>query len=389
MGSYDGGEVCDICGLFLLSQLVQANLNVSFGSYKDDGLASTTASARQVEKIKKPICQIYQSFGLQVTIEANKKTVQFLDAELCLEKGTYKPFLKPGDKPAYVHALSNHPPGILKNIPESINRRLSALSSNEEVFLEVVPPYQDALNKSGYNYQLRYNPQPPKEHQGKRGRRRKVIWWNPPFSNNVKTKVGALFFKALDKNFPKDNPLSKLINRNRVKMSYRTAPNFRSIISSHNKKLIQDRPVDPPCNCYRSKDPCPLGGQCLKKNIIYQATVTPEVGDVQTYIGMTSTTFKERLYNHTKSFNHEKYSTETKLSSYIWDQKRKDGNFKYSINWRIIDRARPFNPVTGVCSLCTLEKFYIVCKPHLGSLNRNNEMYKPCPHREQYLLDNT
>ena len=96
MGSYDGGEVCDICGLFLLSQLVQANLNVSFGSYKDDGLASTTASARQVEKIKKQICQIYQSFGLQVTIEANKKTVQFLDAELCLEKGTYKPFLKPG-----------------------------------------------------------------------------------------------------------------------------------------------------------------------------------------------------------------------------------------------------------------------------------------------------
>ena len=38
MGSYDGGEVCDLCGLFLLSQIENANMNGSFGSYKDDGL---------------------------------------------------------------------------------------------------------------------------------------------------------------------------------------------------------------------------------------------------------------------------------------------------------------------------------------------------------------
>ena len=38
MGSYDGGEVCDICGLFLLAELSKINLKANFWSYKDDGL---------------------------------------------------------------------------------------------------------------------------------------------------------------------------------------------------------------------------------------------------------------------------------------------------------------------------------------------------------------
>ena len=36
---------------------------------------------------------------------------------------------------------------IIKNIPESINRRLSNISSNEKIFQKAIPPYQDALKK--------------------------------------------------------------------------------------------------------------------------------------------------------------------------------------------------------------------------------------------------
>ena len=76
----------------------------------------------------------FRKFGLEITIEANKKTVQFLDVEFNLEKYTYKPFIKPGDIPLYVNAKSNHPPSVLKNIPEGVNRRLSNLSSDENMF---------------------------------------------------------------------------------------------------------------------------------------------------------------------------------------------------------------------------------------------------------------
>ena len=60
----------------------------------------------------------------------------------------------------YVFNKSNHPPNIIKNIPESINRRLSNISSNETIFKKAIPPYQDALKKSGYNYKLEYKPTP-------------------------------------------------------------------------------------------------------------------------------------------------------------------------------------------------------------------------------------
>ena len=93
-----------------------------------------------------------------MTGDANKKIVQFLDVELNLSENSYKPYIKPNDNPLYVNIFSNHPSCIKKNIPEAINKRLSALSSNEEMFKSVAPLYQDALNKAGYSYVLKFNP---------------------------------------------------------------------------------------------------------------------------------------------------------------------------------------------------------------------------------------
>ena len=44
------------------------------------------------------------------------------------------PYVKPNNVPQYIHSKSNHPPGILKNIPESINKHLSEISSDEGSF---------------------------------------------------------------------------------------------------------------------------------------------------------------------------------------------------------------------------------------------------------------
>ena len=180
MGAWDGAECCDMVGLFMLQQL--KGLNLDSGLYRDDGLGVSYATPRQVEQIKKEICRIFKRHGLSITIEANKKHVNFLDISMDLNEGVYKPFMKENDVPYYVHCKSNHPPSIIKNIPLSINKRLSAISANEKIFNDAAPIYQDALEKSGYDYQLRY--QPPKtnmkENRKKRSRKKNTTWFNPP-----------------------------------------------------------------------------------------------------------------------------------------------------------------------------------------------------------------
>ena len=390
MGGYDSAEVCDLVGLFLLSEIKKLKLNADFGLYKDDGLGASSASPKQREMIKKKLCELFKKHGLAIEVEANKKIVQYLDVELNLNDGTHRPYIKDNDIPLYVHKGSNHPPSITKNIPESINRRLSALSSNEDMFKSVSGKYQNALDNAGYSYVLHYQPVPPPSKK-KRCRKRRVIWFNPPWSMNVKTNLGRKFLQLIDKHFPKGSPLHKILNRNTVKVSYRTTPNFKKIISAHNAKILHknDKESQKSCNC--GKEVCPLGGQCLAKNIIYQAKVTvnsPEPED-HYYVGLCSTTFKERLANHNQSFKKEKLRTKTALSEFIWDLKEQKPNSTYKISWRLLDRARTFSPITGVCNLCTREKYYLMFKPEMCTININDERNKPCRHKSKLLLENT
>ena len=53
MGSWDGAEVCELVGLYLLSQLT--HLKISVGLYRDDGLAVSALKPRQAELEKKKV----------------------------------------------------------------------------------------------------------------------------------------------------------------------------------------------------------------------------------------------------------------------------------------------------------------------------------------------
>ena len=178
--------------------------------------------------------------GLKITIEANNKIVDFLDVSLDLQRNIYKPFLKPNNPLLYVHRDSNHPPSILKNIPESINRRLSELSKNEDVFNEAAPQYQNALKNSGYNFELKFNP-PTQNSRRNKPRSRNIVWFNPPFSKNIATNIGQEFFKLLERCFPPDHILRPIINKNTVKLSYSCLPNMGDVMNSKNKSLIRIR----------------------------------------------------------------------------------------------------------------------------------------------------
>ena len=387
-GAFDSAEVCDIVGLFLLSELEKQKLNANTGKFRDDGLGVSSATPRQIDQIKKKICEVYKKHGLSITVDANKKVVQFLDVEFNLENETYQPFIKPNDVPLYVHQLSNHPPSVLKNIPVAVNRRISALSSSEEIFKTVAPLYQEALRNAGYNYELKYEAIINLPKKNKRSRKKRILWFNPPFSSDVKTNVGANFLKLIEKHFPKSNPLHKVINRNNTKVSYRTTSNIKRIISSQNSKVIRNTEnsvQERMCSCPKTKV-CPLQGKCLIDNLVYQSAVESG-GNEETYIGLASTTFKLRLGNHKKAFKNEIYRKDTCLSGHIWDIKNKGGD--YEIKWKFIGRAQPFSPVTGICNLCTLEKYHILFKPHLATINKREEINNYCLHKTPLLLDKT
>ena len=54
---------------------------------------------RNIEKLKQEICAIFHSHGFKLTIDANRKQVNFLDITLNLENENFKPYIKPGDFP--------------------------------------------------------------------------------------------------------------------------------------------------------------------------------------------------------------------------------------------------------------------------------------------------
>ena len=81
MGSFDGAEICELVGLYILNILSSKyHVNGSIGLYRDDGLAAfNNISGPQAEKIKKVITKCFKDQGLKITIKYNLKIANFLD----------------------------------------------------------------------------------------------------------------------------------------------------------------------------------------------------------------------------------------------------------------------------------------------------------------------
>ena len=162
----------------------------------------------------------------------------------------------------YVNVSSNHPLSIIKQIPSSIHRRLTILSSDEEAFLNNIQPYREALRKSGVRDGLNcVQPKNSEERNNEnRKRKRKIIWFNPPCSKNVKTNIGKIFFKLLHKYFPPSHSFHKIFNKKSVKISYSCMRSMSSNIFVHNCSTLNPPNTSFGCNC-RNRSMCPLQKQ--------------------------------------------------------------------------------------------------------------------------------
>ena len=193
----------------------------SIGLYRDDGLAILeNLPGPEIEQKRKDIIKMFKTADLNIIIQVGSHIVNFLDVQFNLNNGTYQPYRKPDNTPVYINKESNHPPVVLKQLPKSIAKRISDISSDENIFSNSIPIYLEALKKSGFNDKLIYSTKTADcDTSEKKKRKRKVIWFNPPFSLNVKTNVGKTFLRLVKRHFPKENPLHKILNKNTLKVS--------------------------------------------------------------------------------------------------------------------------------------------------------------------------
>ena len=146
----------------------------------------------------------------------------------------------------------------------SIQKRLSSLSSSKKIFEEAEPYYEQCLSNCGCKQKLNYRDPTYPNIITKKKRQRNVLWFNPPYSKTVKTKIGKFFLQVIKKHFPKEHIFHKIFNKNTLKFSYSCMPNIKTKINAYNKDILRNTQSKnaKQCNC-QQKENCPMNGACL------------------------------------------------------------------------------------------------------------------------------
>ena len=65
------------------------------------------------------------------------------------------------------------------------------------MFKQSAPLFQEAINKSGYEFQLKFDPKATEKKHKNRNRKHDVLWFNPPYNSTVSTNIGKEFLKLI------------------------------------------------------------------------------------------------------------------------------------------------------------------------------------------------
>ena len=145
--------------------------------------------------------------GLNITVECNLPSINFLDVTMTLQPHEHKPFMKNNSKLEYLDTRSNHLPNTKKNITVGVEIRLRDISSSERCFKLDIGTYQSALSRAEHKYELKYEalsdqnmdmdppgasdnqlsenngPERPNQSTGPKNKKKsswKIIYFNPP-----------------------------------------------------------------------------------------------------------------------------------------------------------------------------------------------------------------
>ena len=80
-----------------------------------------------------------------------------------------------------------------------------------KTFFVIQYQYNQKRLKSGFNEKLTYSTKTADcDNSEMKKRKRKVVWFNPLFSLNVKTNVGKIFLRLVKRHFAKERPIAHL-----------------------------------------------------------------------------------------------------------------------------------------------------------------------------------
>ena len=186
--------------------------------------------------------------------------------------------------------------------------------------------------------------------------------------------MGNFFLSLIDKHFSPHHKLHKLFNRNSVKVSYSCLPNIKSIINTHNRKIIFPSPTicKRTWNCINMPK-CPLDKKCPGNNSLYPGNITSldRNSETKVYYGICETKFKLHYANNKRLFNHKNRKSDTDISNEFWITK--DINRSANITREILGRHQTYNTSSKRCSLCLNEKLKIVLHRNSNMLNEQTE----------------
>ena len=130
---------------------------------------------------------------------------------------------------------------------------------------------------------------------------------------------------------------------------------------------------DKDCNCRKPED-CKWDGKCAHKDFVYKGSLKNITeGKMESYIGMSSNLYKDRIKRHFKTFEVEEFKKETTLSGRVW--KLKEENKRYEVDFKVIARAKSRAPNQKSCNLCDKEALLILLKES-NSLNKQKRFSK-------------
>ena len=79
------------------------------------------------------------------------------DVTFNLSTEMYYLYNKPNNAPFYIHAKSNHPLSIVKQLPKMVNKRILDLSCGESAFNNAKVSYELALKHRGYKSEMKFD----------------------------------------------------------------------------------------------------------------------------------------------------------------------------------------------------------------------------------------
>lgn len=123
----------------------------------------------------------------------------------------------------------------------------------------------------------------------------------------MKTNIGRIFLRLLEKHSPKHHKYCKLCNRNTINITCSCLQDMTSAIQNHYTNLLKDPAAVTAKECsFWQKSNCPLAEKFLSGSLVYHAEVDrSDMNQIKNCYGTCKKNFKEHYSSHTTSFRNK------------------------------------------------------------------------------------